>query len=135
MKVLREATWNSLETEGKLLPSTQHQINWFLLPASSIIELPQWSQECEKCLLAGFGVNNGDNKMTDISQQVIYSKVQDSINNEITHTVNIINSEMEKDVTDQTIKNLSNYFIILSNLNQAMALLKNIKPTQKKEDD
>jgi len=73
--------------------------------------------------------------MTDISQQVIYSKVQDSINDEITHTVNIINSEMEKDVTDETIKNLSNYFIILSNLNQAIALLKNIKPTQKKEDD
>jgi len=68
--------------------------------------------------------------MTDISQQVIYSKVQDSINDEITHTVNIINSEMEKDVTDETIKNLSNYFIILSNLNQAMALLKNIKPTE-----
>jgi len=68
--------------------------------------------------------------MTDISQQVIYSKVQDSINDEITHTVNIINSEMEKDVTDQTIKNLSNYFIILSNLNQAIALLKNIKPTE-----
>ena len=72
--------------------------------------------------------------MTDISQQVIYSKVQDSINDEITHTVNIINSEMEKDVTDQTIKNLSNYFIILSNLNQAMALLKNIKPTETLND-
>ena len=86
-------------------------------------------------MLAGFGVNNGDNKMTDISQQVIYSKVQDRVNDEITHTVNIINSEMEKDVTDETIKNLSNYFIILSNLNQAIALLKNIKPTQKKEDD
>ena len=85
-------------------------------------------------MLAGFGVNNGDNKMTDISQQVIYSKVQDSINDEITHTVNIINSEMEKDVTDQTIKNLSNYFIILSNLNQAMALLKNIKPTETLND-
>ena len=86
-------------------------------------------------MLAGFGVNNGDNKMTDISQQVIYSKVQDRVNDEITHTVNIINSEMEKEVTDETIKNLSNYFIILSNLNQAIALLKNIKPTQKKEDD
>jgi len=70
--------------------------------------------------------------MTDISQQIIYSKIQDKINNEITHTVNIINSEMEKDVTEETIKNLSNYFIILSNLNQAIALLKNIKPTQKK---
>tara|TARA_R110000744_G_scaffold212236_1_gene331242 strand:- start:38 stop:247 length:210 start_codon:yes stop_codon:yes gene_type:complete len=68
--------------------------------------------------------------MTDISQQIIYSKIQDKINNEITHTVNIINSEMEKDVTEETIKNLSNYFIILSNLNQAMALLKNIKPTE-----
>ena len=86
-------------------------------------------------MLAGFGVNNGDNKMTNISQQVIYSKVQDRVNDEITHTVNIINSEMEKEVTDETIKNLSNYFIILSNLNQAIALLKNIKPTQKKEDD
>tara|TARA_R100000935_G_scaffold18816_1_gene36341 strand:+ start:189 stop:410 length:222 start_codon:yes stop_codon:yes gene_type:complete len=73
--------------------------------------------------------------MTNISQQVIYSKVQDRVNDEITHTVNIINSEMEKEVTDETIKNLSNYFIILSNLNQAIALLKNIKPTQKKEDD
>ena len=72
--------------------------------------------------------------MTDISQQVIYSKVQDRVNDEITHTVNIINSEMEKDVTDETIKNLSNYFIILSNLNQAIALLKNIKPTETLND-
>jgi len=68
--------------------------------------------------------------MTNISQQVIYSKVQDRVNDEITDTVNIINSEMEKEVTAETIKNLSNYFIILSNLNQAIALLKNIKPTE-----
>ena len=73
--------------------------------------------------------------MTDLAQQIIYDKVQDKIQLEVTHTVNIINSEMEKEVTDETIKNLSNYFIILSNLNQAIALLKNIKPTQKKEDD
>ena len=74
--------------------------------------------------------------MTDLAQQIIYDKVSEKIQSEITHTVNIINSEMEKkDVTDETIKNLSNYFIILSNLNQAIALLKNIKPTQKKEDD
>ena len=73
--------------------------------------------------------------MTDLAQQIIYDKVQAKIQLEVTHTVNIINSEMEKEVTDETIKNLSNYFIILSNLNQAIALLKNIKPTQKKEDD
>tara|TARA_R100001369_G_scaffold14698_1_gene29393 strand:+ start:327 stop:551 length:225 start_codon:yes stop_codon:yes gene_type:complete len=74
--------------------------------------------------------------MTNLAQQIIYDKVSEKIQSEITHTVNIINSEMEKkDVTDETIKNLSNYFIILSNLNQAIALLKNIKPTQKKEDD
>ena len=73
--------------------------------------------------------------MTDLAQQIIYDKVQDKIQLEVTYTVNIINSEMEKEVTDETIKNLSNYFIILSNLNQAIALIKNIKPTQKKEDD
>tara|TARA_R110000822_G_scaffold276691_1_gene398689 strand:- start:907 stop:1140 length:234 start_codon:yes stop_codon:yes gene_type:complete len=73
--------------------------------------------------------------MTDLAQQIIYDRVSDKIQLEVTHTVNIINSEMEKEVTDETIKNLSNYFIILSNLNQAIALLKNIKPTQKKEDD
>jgi len=77
--------------------------------------------------------NNGDNKMTDISQQIIYDKVKDKIQNEVTHTVNIINTEMEKEITDETIKNLANYFIILSNLNQAIELVKNIKPTEKQK--
>ena len=72
--------------------------------------------------------------MTDLGQQIIYDKVQAKIQLEVTHTVNIINSEMEKEVTDETIKNLSNYFIILSNLNQAIALLKNIKPTETLND-
>ena len=71
--------------------------------------------------------------MTDIAQQIIYDKVKDKIQNEVTHTVNIINTEMEKEVTDETIKNLANYFIILSNLNQAIELVKNIKPTEKQE--
>ena len=73
--------------------------------------------------------------MKNLAQQIIYDKVSEKIQSEITHTVNIINSEMEKkDVTDETIKNLSNYFIILSNLNQAIALLKNIKPTETLND-
>ena len=72
--------------------------------------------------------------MTDLAQQIIYDKVSAKIQNEITHTINIINSEMEKKNTDETIKNLSNYFIILSNLNQAIALLKNIKPTETLND-
>jgi hypothetical protein len=72
--------------------------------------------------------------MTDLAQQIIYDRVSDKIQLEVTHTVNIINSEMEKEVTDETIKNLSNYFIILSNLNQAIALLKNIKPTETLND-
>ena len=71
--------------------------------------------------------------MTDISQQIIYDKVKDKIQNEVTHTVNLINTEMEKEVTDETIKNLANYFIILSNLNQAIELVKNIKPTEKQK--
>lgn len=72
--------------------------------------------------------------MTDLAQQIIYDKISAKIQLEITHTVNIINTEMEKEVTDETIKNLSNYFIILSNLNQAIALLKNIKPTETLND-
>ena len=72
--------------------------------------------------------------MTDLAQQIIYDKVSAKIQHEITHTINIINSEMEKKNTDETIKNLSNYFIILSNLNQAIALLKNIKPTETLND-
>ena len=73
--------------------------------------------------------------MTDLAQQIIYDKVQAKIQLEVTHTVNIINNEMEKkEITDETIKNLSNYFIILSNLNQAIALLKNIKPTETLND-
>ena len=71
--------------------------------------------------------------MTDLAQQIIYDKVKDKIQNEVTHTVNIINTEMEKEVTDETIKNLANYFIILSNLNQAIELVKNIKPTEKQK--
>ena len=70
--------------------------------------------------------------MKNLAQQIIYDKVQAKIQLEVTHTVNIINTEMEKPSSDETIKNLSNYFIILSNLNQAIALLKNIKPTEEK---
>lgn len=73
--------------------------------------------------------------MTAISQQIIYDKIKTKIQDEINHTVNVINDEMEKEITDNVIKNLSNYFIILSNLNQAVDLISNIKPTQKKEGD
>jgi len=77
--------------------------------------------------------NNGDNKMTDISQQIIYDKIKNKIQNEIDHTLTIINKEMEKTDTEEKIKNLSNYFIILSNLNQALQLISSIKPTEKQK--
>ena len=66
--------------------------------------------------------------MTAISQQIIYDKIKTKIQDEINHTVTIINDEMEKEITEDVIKNLSNYFIILSNLNQAVDLISNIKP-------
>ena len=66
--------------------------------------------------------------MTAISQQIIYDRIKTKIQDEINHTVNIINDEMEKEITEDVIKNLSNYFIILSNLNQAVDLISNIKP-------
>ena len=73
--------------------------------------------------------------MTAIAQQIIYDKIKTKIQDEVTHTVNVINAEMEKEITEDVLKNLSNYFIILSNLNQAVDLISNIKPTQKKEGD
>ena len=66
--------------------------------------------------------------MTAISQQIIYDRIKTKIQDEINHTVTIINDEMEKEITEDVIKNLSNYFIILSNLNQAVDLISNIKP-------
>ena len=47
----------------------------------------------------------------------------------------IINKEQQKENSEEVVKNLANYFIILSNINQAITLVSNIKPTQKKESD
>ena len=68
--------------------------------------------------------------MKDIKQQEIYNQITKKIQNEVEHTLTIINKEMEKDLSTDTIKNLSNYFIILSNLNQAIQLISNIKPSK-----
>lgn len=68
--------------------------------------------------------------MKGIKQQEIYNQITKKIQNEVEHTLTIINKEMEKDLSTDTIKNLSNYFIILSNLNQAIQLISNIKPTK-----
>jgi hypothetical protein len=75
-------------------------------------------------------VNHGDN-MTTIKDQVIYDKCKERIQQEINSTLKIINDLMNE--TDPDIKKLSNYFIILSNLNQSIALLNTIKPIEKQE--
>ncbi len=78
----------------------------------------------------GCSVNHGDN-MTTIKDQVIYDKCKERIQQEINSTLKIINDLMNED--DPDIKKLSNYFIILSNLNQSIALLNTIKPLEKEE--
>lgn len=75
-------------------------------------------------------MNHGDN-MTTIKDQVIYDKCKERIQQEINSTLKIINDLMNED--DPDIKKLSNYFIILSNLNQSIALLNTIKPLEKEE--
>ena len=75
-------------------------------------------------------MNHGD-KMTTIKDQVIYDKCKERIQQEINSTLKIINDLMNED--DPDIKKLSNYFIILSNLNQSIGLLNTIKPLQKEE--
>ncbi len=69
--------------------------------------------------------------MTTIKDQVIYDKCKERIQQEINSTLKIINDLMNED--DPDIKKLSNYFIILSNLNQSIALLNTIKPLEKEE--
>jgi len=78
----------------------------------------------------GCSVNHGD-KMTTIKDQVIYDKCKERIQQEINSTLKIINDLMNED--DPDIKKLSNYFIILSNLNQSIGLLNTIKPLEKEE--
>ena len=72
----------------------------------------------------------GDN-MTTIKDQVTYDKCKERIQQEINSTLKIINDLMNED--DPDIKKLSNYFIILSNLNQSIGLLNTIKPLEKEE--
>lgn len=75
-------------------------------------------------------MNHGD-KMTKIKDQVIYDKCKERIQQEINSTLKIINDLMNE--SDPDIKKLSNYFIILSNLNQSIGLLNTIKPIEKQE--
>ena len=75
-------------------------------------------------------MNHGDN-MTTIKDQVIYDKCKEKIQQEINSTLKIINDLMNE--TEPDVKKLSNYFIILSNLNQSIGLLNRIKPIEKQE--
>lgn len=67
--------------------------------------------------------------MTNLNQQVIYDKVKQNLNKETEDILDNINELMSKELQDEDIEKLSQYFIILSNLNQAKALVSSIKPT------
>lgn len=71
--------------------------------------------------------------MTTINDQVEYDKVKKIIQNEINNTVEKINEEMKKESSEEKTKNIANYFLHLSNMNQAKILVSNIKPTEKEE--
>ena len=73
--------------------------------------------------------------MTLIKEQLQYDQVKKMLQNEVDRTIEIINKEQQKENSEEVVKNLANYFIILSNINQAITLVSNIKPTQKKESD
>jgi hypothetical protein len=81
-------------------------------------------------LWLGFLEKHGDN-MTTINDQVVYDKCKARIQEEVTSTLKVINELMDE--SDSDIKKLSNYFIILSNLNQTIALLNTIKPIEEEK--
>lgn len=67
--------------------------------------------------------------MTTIADKLIYDKCKERIQAEVNSTLKVINESMNESEPD--IKKLSNLFIILSNLNQSIALLNTIKPVEK----
>jgi hypothetical protein len=67
--------------------------------------------------------------MTTIADKLIYDKCKERIQAEVNSTLKVINELMNESEPD--IKKLSNLFIILSNLNQSIALLNTIKPIEK----
>ena len=71
--------------------------------------------------------------MTTINDQVEYDNVKKIIQDEINNTVEKINEEMKKESSEEKTKNIANYFLHLSNMNQAKILVGNIKPTEKEE--
>ena len=66
--------------------------------------------------------------MTTINDQITYNKCKDKIQQEINKVLKVINDEMGKEEKD--IKKISEHFIILSNLNNAVGLLNSIKPKE-----
>jgi len=69
--------------------------------------------------------------MTTIADKLVYDKCKERIQAEVNSTLKVINESMNESEPD--IKKLSNLFIILSNLNQSIALLNTIKPIEKTE--
>jgi len=67
--------------------------------------------------------------MTTIADKLVYDKCKERIQAEVNSTLKVINESMNESEPD--IKKLSNLFIILSNLNQSIALLNTIKPIEK----
>ena len=67
--------------------------------------------------------------MTTIADKLVYDKCKERIQAEVNSTLKVINESMDESEPD--IKKLSNLFIILSNLNQSIALLNTIKPIEK----
>lgn len=67
--------------------------------------------------------------MTRIADKLVYDKCKERIQAEVNSTLKVINESMNESEPD--IKKLSNLFIILSNLNQSIALLNTIKPIEK----
>ena len=64
----------------------------------------------------------------------IYDAIGNKIQNEMEFTVTKIKKIIDEgDITKEKLNDVTNLMIILSNLNQALALSKTIKPTKEEE--
>lgn len=65
--------------------------------------------------------------MTELKNNIKFLQVHKMLQDELEKTMDLIMEELAKENSEEVTKNLSNYIVIMSNINQGVALLNKIK--------
>lgn len=72
--------------------------------------------------------------MTELKNNIKFLQVHKMLQDELEKTMDLIMEELAKENSEEVTKNLSNYIVIMSNINQGVALLNKIKLESDKKD-